>query len=105
MANPFNRDILIQAPEPKVAAAFYVEKLGFTVTKDEPEMISLEGEKINLYIERGPPLGPVLEVRVGDVEAAKKRLLESGCVVVKDEPEFPRCYVKDPFGLTYNLTK
>jgi hypothetical protein len=23
---------------------------------------------------------------------------------VKDEPEFPRCYVKDPFGLIYNLT-
>jgi len=27
-----------------------------------------------------------------------------GCQVVKDEPDFPRCYVKDPFGLTYNLT-
>jgi hypothetical protein len=24
--------------------------------------------------------------------------------VVKDEPEFPRCYIKDPFGLIYNLT-
>jgi hypothetical protein len=23
---------------------------------------------------------------------------------VKDEPDFPRCYVKDPFGLIYNLT-
>jgi hypothetical protein len=104
MANTFNRDILIQAPEPKLAAAFYVEKLGFVVTGEEPEMISLEGEKINLYIERGPALGPVLEVMVDDVEAAKKRLVESGCVVVKDEPKFPRCYVKDPFGLMYNLS-
>jgi len=25
-------------------------------------------------------------------------------VIVKDEPEFPRCYVKDRFGLIYNLT-
>jgi hypothetical protein len=22
---------------------------------------------------------------------------------VKDEPDFPRCYIKDPFGLIYNL--
>jgi hypothetical protein len=22
---------------------------------------------------------------------------------VKDEPEFPRCYVRDLYGLTYNL--
>ena len=105
MANSFNRDILIQAPEPRVAAEFYMKMLGFVVTGEEPNMISLEGEKINLYIERGPALGPVLEVRVGDVEAAKKRLVESGCVVVKDEPDFPRVYVQDPFGLMYNLTK
>jgi hypothetical protein len=25
--------------------------------------------------------------------------------VVKDEPDFPRCYVKDPNGLIYNLTE
>jgi hypothetical protein len=27
-----------------------------------------------------------------------------GCEIVKDEPDFPRCYVKDPYGLIYNLT-
>jgi hypothetical protein len=25
--------------------------------------------------------------------------------VVKDEPDFPRCYIKDPNGLIYNLTE
>jgi hypothetical protein len=24
--------------------------------------------------------------------------------IVKDEPEVPRCYVNDPYGLIYNLT-
>ena len=33
-----------------------------------------------------------------------RQLVENGCVVVKDEPEFPRTYVKDPFGLIYNLS-
>jgi hypothetical protein len=56
------------------------------------------------YIERGRELGPVLEVSVDSVEETKARLVKQGCVIVKDEPKFPRCYVKDPFGLIYNLT-
>jgi len=32
MANTFGSDILIQAPDPKTAAAFYVKQLGFTIT-------------------------------------------------------------------------
>jgi catechol 2,3-dioxygenase-like lactoylglutathione lyase family enzyme len=104
MANSFGKDILIQAPEPKRAAAFYVQTLGFEITEECPNMISLHGEHINLFIERGPALGPVLEVTVDDVSKARLRLAKNGCEVVKDEPDFPRCYVKDPFGLTYNLT-
>ena len=104
MGNLFGSDILIQAPDPKGAAGFYVEQLGFEITDETPEMISLHGEHINLFIERGPALGPVLEVTVGNVEEAKVRLVRNGCTIVKDEPEFPRCYVKDPFGLIYNLT-
>jgi hypothetical protein len=59
---------------------------------------------INLFIEPGPALGPVLEVTVDSVEKAKARLVKSGCEIVKDEPDFPRCYVRDPYGLIYNLT-
>jgi hypothetical protein len=103
MANSFGTDILIQAEHPAKAAAFYVEQLGFEITGETP-MISLHGKHMNLFIERGPALGPVLEVTVGSVEEAKARLVENGCQIVKDEPAFPRCYVKDPFGLIYNLT-
>jgi hypothetical protein len=66
-------------------------------------MISLHGKHINLFIEQGPALGPILEITVDDVEEAKLRLVKNGCEIVKDEPDFPRCYVKDPFGLIYNL--
>jgi len=67
-------------------------------------MISLRGAHINLFIERGPALGPVLEVTVDSVEAVRRRLVKSGCEVIKDEPDFPRCYIKDPCGLIYNIT-
>jgi predicted enzyme related to lactoylglutathione lyase len=103
MANTFGTDILIQVPDPEAAARFYVEQLGFTVTAEKP-MLELRGPNINLYIEEGPALGPILEVTVEDVATAKARLLEAGCTVVKDEPQFPRTYIRDPQGLIYNLT-
>jgi predicted enzyme related to lactoylglutathione lyase len=104
LANKFGTDILIQAPDPKAAAAFYVEQLGFKITGEDHNMVSLHGKRVNLFIEEGPAAGPVLEVTVENVEEAKERLVANGCQIVKDEPEFPRCYVKDPYGLIYNLT-
>jgi hypothetical protein len=105
MANAFGTDILVQAPDPKEAADFYVQALGFTITDETPHLVSLHGDHINLFIERGAPLGPVLEVTVKSVQKTKAGLVGRGCVVIKDEPQFPRCYLKDPFGLIYNLTE
>jgi catechol 2,3-dioxygenase-like lactoylglutathione lyase family enzyme len=103
MANKFGADIIIQALDPKGAAQFYVDQLGFAISDETPNLISLLGDHINLFIERGAALEGVLEVTVDDVAAAKLRLTENGCVILKDEPDFPRCYVRDPFGLMYNL--
>jgi len=105
MANTFGTDILIQAEDPQAAARFYVEQLGFTIDDHNPGMIGLHGRNINLFIEPGPPLGPVLEVTVSDVEETTRRLVLQGCKIVKDEPHFPRTYLRDPYGLVYNLTK
>jgi predicted enzyme related to lactoylglutathione lyase len=104
MANTFGTDILIETPDPMSAALFYVKQLGFVVTDEAPHMVSLHGDNINLFIEQGPALGPVMEVTVDDVDEAKNRLVKNGCTIVKDEPDFPRCYIRDPFGLIYNLT-
>lgn len=41
MANTCGADILIQAQDPSNAASFYVEPLGFTVTDETTNMISL----------------------------------------------------------------
>jgi hypothetical protein len=105
MANTFGTDILIQAKDPMKAANFYVKELGFKITDKTPYLVSLHGKNINLFIERGPALGPVFEVTVKSVKKAKANLKKKGCQIVKDEPDFPRCYVKDPHGLIYNLTE
>jgi hypothetical protein len=78
---------------------------GSEVIPDETSnMISLHGRHINLFIERGPALGPVLEVTVESVEEAKARLLKKGCRIIKDELDFPRCNVKDPFGASIGVS-
>jgi catechol 2,3-dioxygenase-like lactoylglutathione lyase family enzyme len=105
MSNTFGTDILIQVKDPMEAASFYVKELGFEITEQTPNLVSLHGKNINFFIERGPALGPVFEVTVKSVEKAKANLKKKGCKVIKDEPEFPRCYVKDPNGLIYNLTE
>jgi beta-lactam-binding protein with PASTA domain len=105
VGNTFGTDILIQAKDPMKAANFYVKELGFEITDKNPKMVGLHGQHINLFIEPGPALGPVLEVTVKNVKEARARLKKKGCRVVKDEPDFPRCYMKDPYGLIYNLTE
>ncbi len=103
MSNTFGTDILIQAKDPMKAASFYVKELGFQITDRTSTQVSLHGKNINLLIERGPALGPVLEVTVRSVKAARANLKKKGCRVIKDEPDFPRCYIKDRNGLIYNL--
>ena len=104
MGSGIGADILIQAENPRAAALFYVDQLGFEVTDLTPTMVSLHGQQINLFIEQGVPIGPVLEIAVRNVEETRRRLLAHGCVVLKEEPLVPRIYLKDPFGLIYNLT-
>ena len=105
MANRFGADILIQATDPKKAALFMSTISDSKLPTTTRKMIGLHGKHINLFIETGPFLGPVLEVTVDNVEETKLRLVKSGCEIINDEPGFPRCYVKDPFGLIYNLTR
>jgi beta-lactam-binding protein with PASTA domain len=105
MADTFGTDILIQAEDRMKAANFYVKELGFTITDKNSKMIGLHGKNINLFIESGPALGPVLEVTVKSVKKARANLTKKGCKIIKDEPEVPRVYVKDPYGLIYNLTE
>jgi hypothetical protein len=57
MANRFGADILIQALDPKKAALFYANHLGFEITDNNPKMIGLYGQHINLLIEPGPSFG------------------------------------------------
>jgi hypothetical protein len=47
--------------------------------------------------------GPVFEFLVPDLAAARQRLLAAGCVIEEENSSVPRCYIRDPFGLVFNI--
>jgi predicted enzyme related to lactoylglutathione lyase len=100
---PASRDILLQTPDIEAAAKFYEQQLGLTIFMREPNMIGLEAGELRLYLERAPALGPVLEFFVPDLEAAKRSLTASGATIEAEDPSIPRCYIRDPYGLIYNI--
>ena len=97
------RDILIQTERSIEARAFYEEVLGFPVVHDDPAMCGLDTGAFRLFIDPAPALGPVLEFEVADFTAMKQRLLAAGCSIIEENPAIPRCYLRDPFGLIFNL--
>ena len=99
------RDIIIQTDQPDDAKKFYMEILGMTLFDDNPAMRGIETGAFRLFIEPGALPGPVLEFLVDDVQATKSRLLAAGCTLEQEDPALPRCYIRDPFGLVFNLNR
>ena len=56
-----------------------------------------------LYVEKGTQHGPVFDFLVADVQAEKHRLVAAGCVVLEESTAIPRCYLRDPHGVVFNL--
>jgi len=58
-----------------------------------------------LYVEKGREHAPVFEFLVADFGAAKRSLIDAGCVIQEENPDVPRCYIRDPYGLVFNLVQ
>ena len=100
-----SRDVLLQAEDIDQAARFYAIELGLTVFLREERLIGLEADAFRLFLEKGPSYGPVFEFFVEDLPAAKARLTAAGCRIEQDDPSVPRCYVRDPHGLVFNIAQ
>ena len=100
-----SRDILIQTNKTDTAAKFYEKVLGFQVIERSEQMIGLETGSFRFFIDKGESYGPVFEFYVPDLKHAKKILVENGCRIEVEDQKVPRCYVRDPFGLIFNLSE
>jgi catechol 2,3-dioxygenase-like lactoylglutathione lyase family enzyme len=98
-----SRDVIIRTDRWSEAVRFYEAVLGFVVSSREEGMAGFETGAFRLYVEAGRPHGPVFDFLVTDVAATKARLIAAGCILVEEDPSIPRCYLRDPFGVVFNV--
>jgi catechol 2,3-dioxygenase-like lactoylglutathione lyase family enzyme len=98
-----SRDIIIRTQEWGRALKFYGRAMGLRASGRTGTMAGFETGSFRLYVEKGRRHGPVFEFLVADVAEAKARLLAAGCRLIEEDPGQPRCYVRDPFGMTFNI--
>jgi len=98
-----SRDVIIRTDNWSHARAFYSSVLGLPVSNESESMLRVETGAIRLFVESGTPQGPVFDFLATDVQATKARLLAAGCVLVEQDLSIPRCYLRDPFGLIFNV--
>jgi predicted enzyme related to lactoylglutathione lyase len=97
------RDVILRTEKWSEVVSFYGSVLGFPIASQDATMIGFETGSFRLYVEKGKPHGPVFEFHVPDVEAAKRKLLTAGCTIVEEDASVPRCYIRDPYGLVFNI--
>jgi catechol 2,3-dioxygenase-like lactoylglutathione lyase family enzyme len=98
-------EVMIRAYDLDAAKQFYHERLGFPVVVDTPKVVGFDTGSFNLYVERGVDPTPVFEFDHDGLEKTKARLVAAGCTVVEENPAIPRCYLRDPFGMIFNLSQ
>jgi predicted enzyme related to lactoylglutathione lyase len=105
MSNTFkaSRDIIVRTENWSEALNFYEKVLGFPITERAKTIVGFETGAFCLYVERGKEHGPVFDFLVPDIQAAKRQLVAAGCTVIEENPKIPRCYIRDPFGLVFNI--
>jgi catechol 2,3-dioxygenase-like lactoylglutathione lyase family enzyme len=98
-------EIIFRAHDLGAVREYYAGRLGLPIVLDNDSMVGFNAGSLNFYFERGAPSGPVFEFTVDDVASAKEELTSAGCELVEENPAIPRIYLRDPFGLVFNITE
>ena len=86
------------------AVSFYANVLGFANRSSDPALGDHDANPLNLFVIADDEIsGPVMELFVPDLEAAREELLAHGCEVIRWRGKGQDCYIRDPFGVIFNL--
>ena len=97
-------NIAVRTKQYSNAVDFYTKVLGFENRSETSDLADLEADPINIFIiEDDEFRGPVLELFVDDLEAAREELVANGCKVLRWRGKGQDCYIEDPFGVIYNI--
>lgn len=97
-------NVAVRTGDAVAAVEFYSRVLGFPIRAHADDVADLEADPLTLFVIDDPEItGPVLELFVDDLEAARDELVANGCTVVRWLGKGRDCYIRDPFGVTFNL--
>jgi hypothetical protein len=86
------------------AVKFYSNVLGFRNRPTDPALGDHDTNPLKLYgIEDNEIQGLVMELLVDDLEQGRDELIAQDCKVIRWHGKDQDCYIKDPFGLIFNL--
>ena len=98
-----SRDVIVRTQNWDAAVHFYEKTLGFSVLHRSETIVGFDTGAFVLYVEAGESHGPVFDFLTPDVQGAKKGLVDAGCTLIEEDASLPRCYLKDPFGVVFNV--
>lgn len=86
------------------AVDFYLRVLGFPQRPDASEFVNIDAHPLTFYIGEADDIeGPVMELFVDDLQAAKEHLVANGCTILRWWGKGQDCYVRDPSGVIFNI--
>lgn len=98
-----SRCINLRHPAQEHVVRFYKEVFGWDVVGKVGDAYEMKTEPIRLFIDNAQPRELVLELLVPDLEKARDELVAAGCRVITWQGKGKDCYIRDPFGTTYNI--
>jgi catechol 2,3-dioxygenase-like lactoylglutathione lyase family enzyme len=99
-----NSEVAIHVPDLARAEAFYGGVLGFRLVGKSADMLEFDTGALRLYVNRDPGVTsftPSLDVK--DFDAAKQRVLDAGCTILRESADGKGFYFQDPFGFTIDV--
>jgi catechol 2,3-dioxygenase-like lactoylglutathione lyase family enzyme len=99
-----SHNVALRTRDTSQAVNFYTQVLGFRNRSEDPVLADLDAGPMTLFIIEDQEFsGPVLELIVDDLEEARAELVAQGCEVLRWRGKGQDCYIRDPFGVVYNL--
>ncbi len=98
-----SRDVILRTEAFDEAIRFYESVLGLPIVHRDATLVGFDAGAFRLYVEKGPAHGAVFDFLVPRKQAAKEALIGAGCVLLEEDPSQPRCYLRDPYGLVFNI--
>ena len=99
----FSRCICITHPDQEKMVEFFQDVFGVDAKPSDHNSMELNGDPIRLFVDKDNAPATYFEFLVPDLEEAKADLLSRGCTIVTWGGVGKANYVRDPFGITFNL--